>query len=463
MELNVAILLIAAGIVIGCLLCYIYLTRTGQQKGGGKAEIKDVPVALVPTAPLQQPPKPKPEQVHVVAQQQKTLQVKHRQEQIQAEKDPPEVNRLKELIRQFEKDSSQWDILLATGDIYRKGAFPRFLPNEELAARIYKVAAMCPNGKVAGMAQSKYIETYDDPILDEDKSGKELPIEYGRRLCEVAEHAIQLTPWHAFEKPMMTKGKSRDAAPLFPPVNTFMDTIFIDTLPRAIRADVLTPTHGAATVQDFAYHTADSQNVHDHGVTRITDKNIQKLKDDIKSDTAPSDNIMEQIRDALLSHNEIAADVKADALHVMEKLTDSKHSAFNISEREALAMVWRKIQTTEDPTLKRNLTETLAKQMSSAIEKGHVVCSSGKITRIMGTLDGVSNEATRPMWVIREELAAKASQIRDEMLDKYGDTDEAVESMRSAFSEAIRKEYVEQLGMSSKIIEPLISEYKEGF
>lgn len=375
-------------------------------------------------------------------------QIERQIEQIKVQRDQPEVANLKNLLAEFEEDSSRWDILIAVGDVYRKGAFPRYLPNEELAARIFKIAAMCPDGVVAGMAQSKYIETYDDPINNIDKQGMPLPQEVGLRICELAEKSIQSTPWHLFEKPHMQK---RSEPVALAPTNNVFDDLFMD----------LAVTQ-AATSSTMPKYRVDSQNVHDHGVTKVTNFNIDSLKKEVDiRKLHRTDNEIGQIVNAIVEHPELDPKTKEEALHVIENLGDAKHSSFDVTERDALVMVWDKIN--KNPNMKNNLTETLAKQLSSSIENGHIVCSSGKITRIMSTLDGVSNEVSRPMWAVREELANKASKIREQMTDKYGDTPEAGRRMKDAFASEVKNDYINKLGMSEKVINPLIAEYEMGF
>jgi hypothetical protein len=66
----------------------------------------------------------------------------------------------------------------------------------------------------------------------------------------------------------------------------------------------------------------------------------------------------------------------------------------------------------------RRTKETLVKQMASGVEDGTLVCSTGKISRLIGTLDGIGRDGhieARPMWTVRDEiarLAAKRGQIR---------------------------------------------------
>eukprot|EP00983_Pelagomonas_calceolata_P079612 1154765-Pelagomonas_calceolata.AAC.2 len=51
-----------------------------------------------------------------------------------AEINPPEVMKLIDMIRTFEKNGIyHWDNIITAGDVYCSGAYPRFLPNEDMA------------------------------------------------------------------------------------------------------------------------------------------------------------------------------------------------------------------------------------------------------------------------------------------------------------------------------------------
>lgn len=382
--------------------------------------------------------------------QQETAELERQIEQVKVANDPPEIQKLKQLIDEFENDNTRWDIVIAIGDIYHKGAYPRFIPNETVALRCYKIAAMCPDGMVAGMGQSKYIEARDDAINDIDKKGEEFPVEYGARVVEIAESAIKTTPWHMFEKPKVQKKKSEPA----PMVHDFGDMMMMLEEPR---------TFNDGDVVPIPEYRIDSQNVHDHGITKVTQFNIDNLKTNMDINKLNTNtNGIDDIKTAILNTKDVDVKTKEDALYVIDKLSESKHSNFNASEKDTLALVWNKIKE-KDNTLQNNLTETLAKQLASSIEHGHVVCSTGKITRIMSTLDGVDNESARPMWAIKEELGTLASKIRDDMTVQYGDTPQAGKMMQEEFTKEVKQQYIEKLGMNKKIIEPLIDEYIVGF
>ena len=376
-------------------------------------------------------------------------------EQVQAKVDPPELRNLKELVQSYERDPTQWDILIAVGDVYRIGGYPRFQPNEWMALQCYKVASMCPNGEVAGMAQSKYIGCRTESINNVDIQGDALPTEYGQRVCYLAEQAIMTTPWSAFERPKV-QNQARDAEPFNIPFDDDVGTIpGIDVNINAIPvANVVNNTER----RPLAYVMHDSQNVHDHSVTRIVKTNIDNL---VKSNADISNTDIDEIRATILEQDEISPKEKADALLVLEDLKTSEHGTFKVSELDTAKLVWNKIKQMPDGKLQENVKQTLVHQLASAVEHGHVVCSTGKITRLMSTFDGVDGidnvEKSRPMWALREEIANAAIKLRQDMPDANED------SMKSAFRENIRQEYIQKLGLSENIIQPLIELYETGF
>ena len=417
------------------------------------------------------------------------------------ERKPPEVQRLNQLADTFVITdgvngipSCRWDHLVAIGDIYAKGAFPRFLPDPDMAMECYRVGAMCPDGHIAGMSQVKYIETRTTDIPDEDKAGATFPDDPGLRVCTDARQVIAATPMQMFEKPHQIKGienRNENAAAVpsatattaattaattvattipTTPRDTYDPTAYVDgmavgyneILPAHMVEELLRePVQYDRDVQNEANIPAyrhDRQNVHDHGISTVTDHNLRALltcntKD--KRDAPATDTVRSHIANC----TDLDDRTKHDALRVLDGLSKSTHSTFGTSEREALDAVWKEIKASEN---KDNLVETLAKQLASGIENGHTVCSSGKIARIVSTLDGTSNQSVpRPMWAVREEIAALASRVRDEYgaADGYADEDLA----RNEFAKRVRTSYVEGLGMSSTIIEPIVQEYSAGF
>lgn len=368
--------------------------------------------------------------------------------------DPPEVSRLKALVARFSSEPKAWDVLIAVGDVYRKGAFPRFAPNESMALALYKLAATCPCGDTAGMAQVKYIEARDDSIYAADKKGTALPVSFGDELMRVATERIKGTPWSAFEKPRMQRMVIPERA----------------VVPDQ-RPDPVTRTETPPVAPTERTYVRDSQNVHDHSVVAVTRKNLETIGAD-KAGRADTSAIVT----AILENKDMSESQVSDALAVLEDLGDDTHSGFGVSEKGALAAVWTKIQSEPDEALKSNLVETLGKQLASGVENGHVVCSTGKITRLMGTFDGTGDETlaeAKPLWAVKEELGTLAAKVRDDKLDalddfqknayERGDMPELDQAMTTEFTDKATALYCKELGMKESIVLPIVRMYAEAF
>jgi len=130
-----------------------------------------------------------------------------------------------------------------------------------------------------------------------------------------------------------------------------------------------------------------------------------------------------------------------------------KHGTFDITESDALSLIWNKINKEKDTIKKSNMIEILAKQLDSGVENGHVVCSSGKISRIIGTLDGIDDTIvqSRPIWAIREEISNLAGNIMNSN----------IRNPQQEFKHKVEKTYIEELHLDPNIINPIIEEYIE--
>ena len=391
--------------------------------------------------------------IEAIKEKEQSILVAKAEERKQVEKTPPEVERLAELLRIFKASPhDNWETLVAIGDVYAKGAYPRFRPDEDMALECFKIAVTCPNGDVVGIAQSKYIECREESIASVDRAGKELPRFYGVEACRAGERAILETPWDRFTKPK---------APVLPRNRD---------LPRA--RDPPTARDLPLDI-DFGTLRIDSQNVHDHSVTKTIKRNLDVLKGDVGNagDNVDHPALKERVRHVILEQDDISQENKYDALTTLESLSNSVHSSFNTSEVEVLNVVWSKVKDNDD------LKNMLVRQLASGVEHGHVVCSTGKISRMVGTFDGMDVDGVdvaKPMWVVKDEIATLAGKIRDEQLnglsssERYSyeqgdDNSKVAQQMKTEFEERVKKEYVEKLGMSMSVIAPITEIYSAGF
>jgi len=388
---------------------------------------------------------------------------------------PPEIEHLKSLLEDLTADFHKWDCLIAIGDIYRKGAFPRFLPNNDLAIKCYKIAAMCPNGNLAGLSQGKYIEAMTQSIDVIDKDGVALPTKYGHMACELAFSRIKSIPLQMTERPKMMLQRAVELPelpelqqfPQFPQLHRLVDDYneFIFDDPPITIVPVPVP--------EFAFST-DAQNVHDHAVMSIARTNLKVIKlHDLEKTSRNNAETLNTVHDIINANDELSSQQKSDALLVLTKLGNKKTS-FGESEQDVLTTVMTKISNEKDDVIKQNLTETLGKQLASGVENGSVVCSTGKILRILGTLDGTDDmEQIRPIWALKEEIGTLAATIRDKHVSRLnydekeaydrGELQDIEANMKKEYNESAEQIYFEKLNMSKAIVQPIIQMYEDAF
>lgn len=177
---------------------------------------------------------------------------------------------------------------------------------------------------------------------------------------------------------------------------------------------------------------SDPQNVHDHGVVNSVRTKLESLPDDTRTDT------MDSVR-AYILDSEASPSTKADALETLESLSHDVHSTMGMSEQDVLRRVWGSCSTSDEKTM-------LVTQLADAVEDGGVVCSTGKMARMVGTFDATT-DPIRPVWAVREEIASLAAKARDEG------------TSADEFSASCVATYVDTLGMSRDVISVIVNEY----
>ena len=204
----------------------------------------------------------------------------------------------------------------------------------------------------------------------------------------------------------------------------------------------------------------DRQNVHDHSVAAATRRNLRELRARVPATTGSIERTVSIVMDFVLE-SDASVSVKSDAFEVLDSLKPDHDASAGDSQLGALHTVWTVAGQIADPVKRNDVRMTLVDQLASAREHGAVVCSSGIIARIVGTFDGIDDEVLdrykppRPFWIVRQELAALASRVRDEH--------ESADDARSEFEREAIALYVDELGMEPNVIRPVIEEYAGGF
>lgn len=336
--------------------------------------------------------------------------VRQRTRQRQAERDQAPLGIVREMNAVVDDfiQSHDWKLLLRLASVYEHGSYPVFRSNQEIARMMYMaIATMCPDGIIAMHAQGRVVLRLEA----KDDVGDELPPEPAYRaiaeLRRVSEQIIadrEYAYMHMEDDPVLM--------------------MVLSTIPIAFD---------------------DDQNVHDHGV-------VASLRQRASSSSTQGIGAQEKVMDAIVQREDIPEDIRADAVHFLsEHIDDEHHVGLNTSTEKALDVVWQRIQNIEDPELKGNALDTLARQMADGYNHGHVVCPTGRIARILGALDGVVDDVqpVKPSWAIKEEIASLAARYSEEARGP------------EAFEEKVLKTYVEDLGMNPDVVRPYVDMYKE--
>lgn len=402
--------------------------------------------------------------------------------------------------REERRDDDTGDALLAMGEIYRTGSFPHFAPHDEAAEACFKTCSVWFGGRIAALGQVKHMECLESPVAQVDRDGTVLPEEYARRAIS-AVHTRRRTractgtsTYSSRPKMALLPERVMTTTPATPATRTqggrhtttpTQTLPWIDPEPHPDPDP--DPDHHVEDIEHQLFIMTmleqqqlrqiptttvlvreDAQNVHDHGVTSAVASNLRAMAKCPVDEADRTNDTTEEVLQNVRACPDLSEADKDRAAQVLDGLNDRiRHSMYGVTEREALATVWTTIQASP---YRAELVETLGKQLASGVEYGSVVCSSGKIARIVGTLDGVHNEATaRPMNVVREEIAGMAVVVRNEVEKEWAvshrpnDDDSAEEEMRERLKRRAHDEYVRRLGQSEAIVMPLVEEFCSGF
>lgn len=132
----------------------------------------------------------------------------------------------------------------------------------------------------------------------------------------------------------------------------------------------------AVPVAIVATLPTDRQNVHDHAIAQTIKKNVKHIVVDCGDYDRIEliDNVM-----SALGTTKLTEKVLAGAFRVLVSLVPDKVESVGCSQIDVLKATKSKIDGVDDKHVKKNLIETLGKNLASGIERGHVVCSTGKI------------------------------------------------------------------------------------
>ena len=385
---------------------------------------------------------------------------------------PAEIQRLDALIENFDR-THEWTLLLRIGDMYARGCFPRYAPDDSSALKIYTVASKCYDPDVACLALSKCVDLRKNPVSRVDRRGESLPRVKAEKLVRCVEHHLRRVPLSQYLRRRTTLKRPEKVC-----------RTLVSKGPETPRVNPQVPNVNA---QDRVIGHTDPQNVHDHGVAASVRENVKaviKELEDREEDTSYDrqeliESVMIGLRDSGLDEPTLN-----DAFRVIVSLVPDNIESVGCSQMDVLNATFRKIERVEDSKVRMNLVESLGKNLASGVEKGNVVCSTGKIGRIITTLEGVDHQhmgeqgpriqKSIPLDVIRTEISSLASKVRTDVLAESSKKDisgynaspgshHLSEKMDRVFRDRVKKIYIEELKLSDKVLSPIVETYSSVF
>ena len=146
----------------------------------------------------------------------------------------------------------------------------------------------------------------------------------------------------------------------------------------------------------------DTQNVHDH-VLQNTANSILKILDSNSNSASKiqPNSFQKDYNDFVKRINLDVSDDENCINRTIKSFSELKHSRYDKSEKEVFSLVWNKIKDNDD------LVAIFNDNLASSVEDDVVVCSTGKIMRMISTLDSIDDTTPdlKPTWAIRNELA----------------------------------------------------------
>lgn len=167
--------------------------------------------------------------------------------------------------------------------------------------------------------------------------------------------------------------------------------------------------------------TDDPRNASDHMVCTTAKQSLESLKGatNIQYDMPTT---LKMIHTYIVQDCDIGDNRKQDAIKVLSYFASniSKLGFDQAKELEALHIVYNRIQSSiHDKKQRKTLMDNLVRELSECIEYGELVCSEGRINRIIDTLNGVDPMVQiKPKWALTQEMMNKCALLRKKMLEK---------------------------------------------
>jgi hypothetical protein len=202
----------------------------------------------------------------------------------------------------------------------------------------------------------------------------------------------------------------------------------------------------------------DSQNVHDSGVQASMRQAVRRLMAETNVDKGKVYKNLQDIR--IYINNLPDSDRKKDALKALDAMerNDMPLSSTQMKEVDTLALVWERMQQKQHEENRDMLKSNFVNELAECIEFGEPVCSTGRVSRVLDTLNQVDSAVNiKPSYVLTNEMLSKAANLRDNMMKEM--TPHECELINSEGNNVIQNKFEEDF--KNKLREVLGKDYVE--
>lgn len=192
----------------------------------------------------------------------------------------------------------------------------------------------------------------------------------------------------------------------------------------------------------------DSQNVHGSAVQNAAKQKLQTIQHSSNNNNST---------DFIKYLEKHSSQQNAAAIRVYDSLSSSIHSKYDKSEQDVFKSVWERINAPENQERRDEMSSVFIANLASGIERDSVVCSTGKIMRMIGSLDAMdaNHELAQPLqpeWAIDAEMATAAAKIRADTLasatkeqvatyESSENNDQLANQMKTQLEQKLRTDY----------------------
>jgi len=220
---------------------------------------------------------------------------------------------------------------------------------------------------------------------------------------------------------------------------------------------------------------SDAHNVHDSTLNSAIRNAVHVMENDTDQ-TYKLPETMKDIRNFIDTYAKNAK--RNDAIKVLDSISRGivPVSHVNKTESEVLNLVWNRIHDPKNQNLRETMKENLVDALADAVEHGKVQCSTGKINRMVDSLNVadadiilrntamVNTEITNKIGKIRQDVYDNLSKDDQDLVDSVDDNETAAKfknTVEHNLKNAVKTEYVDTNIIKQDIADKITNELIE--